>query len=117
MLIMAVCAAPAGAQAGNGLYEPFPDPAVRSRAEAYVEEALGGAARPRDLEDGRFLRGLPASATSAGQAATRSGADDGSKGLLTWPGVLALLLVGSLAGTVGRRRCGRPREGIAATGG
>jgi hypothetical protein len=115
-LIIAVCAAPAGAQAGNGLYEPFPGPAVRSRAEAYLEESLGRAPRPRDLEDGRFLAGLPVSATSAGQAARRSGERDGSEGLLTWPGALALLFVGALAGAVGRGRIGWSRRGIAAAG-
>jgi len=114
MAIMAICAAPASAQNGNGLYEPFPDPVVRSNAQAYVEEAVGKAVPTSDLNDGRFLRGLPASTTSGGRAARGAGIDDGSDGLLTWPGAIALLLVGFLAGTLGRgnlrRSDARPAE-------
>lgn len=115
VLILAVCAASASAQTGNGLYEPFPDPTVRSRARTYVEDALGTAARPGDLDNGRFLRGLT-STTTAGQASRRSGTGDGFSGLLTWPGAVALLAVGSLAGAVGRGSFRRSGEGMTAAG-
>ncbi len=114
LAITALYAAPASAQDGNGLYEPFPDPIVRSTAQAYVEEAVGKPVRPSDLNQGRFLEGLPASSMSGGRAAERAGIDDRSDGLLTWPGAIALLVVGFLAGTAGRgslRRSGsRPAQ-------
>jgi hypothetical protein len=104
VLLGYACAAPSVlAQSGNGLYEPFPEAAVKKRAQRYVERlgarAPGAAPRVSDVELARgvFVRPGPSGATlpaagmsaQAGQATARSG---GKEAGLAMPLQLLLLM-------------------------
>ncbi len=85
LVCVAALALPQAASAsGNGLYEPFPEAAVKERAERYVERLRGRipARQPRfseaQLTRGTFVRAdrsLPALAPVGAAATGRSGGD------------------------------------------
>jgi hypothetical protein len=107
------------AQSGNGLYEPFPEAAVKERAQRYVErlgDRTPGSRRPfsdAELERGVFVdpdrSGVaePALRPGAGGASARSGAagEDG----LALPVQLLLLGAALLLPTVALTRGGSAR--------
>jgi hypothetical protein len=119
VLLGCACAAPPVlAQSGTGLYEPFPEAAVKKRAQRYVERlgdrTAGVEARVSDAELARgvFVRpdpsgaALPPPATSAGsgQATARSGGDEVGLAMpLQLLLLLAVLLLPAVALTRGRR--------------
>jgi hypothetical protein len=100
-LLLALPGAPARAQHGNGLYEPFPKAAVRERAKRFIERLPTGAEGVR-FSDARLARGvfidprrvgLPArdALPVGGRAASeRAGVDGG--GTTVWPWVLVGLV-------------------------
>lgn len=102
------CAAPASAQDGGGLYEPFPEPAARERALRFAAR-LGVAATEADLRRGRFLPGSTRAALALAPAppagpSARAGegtALGGGWGLAAAAGLL-------VAGAAGARRLGAP---------
>jgi hypothetical protein len=107
----------ASAQHGNGLYEPFPEAAVRERAKRFVDRLpLPPAAAKARLGDEELARGvfvdpgLPPS--GPGAASTRAGVgDDGGSSLSPLTQVaLLLLVVVALPVLAGRR----PRRRVAA---
>jgi len=71
------------AQSGNGLYEPFPEAAVKKRAQRYVEGLRGRTAEPgrrysdAELAAGAFVRAGPKAPTLVvpGADPTRAGSD------------------------------------------
>ena len=97
-------APPARAQSGNGLYEPFPEAAVKQRAQRYVErlsDRTPGTGRHYSdarLGEGVFVRpgpgGRALSAPARGAASGRAG-DRNPSGLA--PAVQLLLLLAALA--------------------
>lgn len=107
----ALTAQSAVAQSGNGLYEPFPEAAVKKRAQRYVEGLRGRTSEPErrysdaELAAGAFVRAgpdgpslAPAGAapsgphTAAGPASARAGAARaGPGGDLALPWQLLLL--------------------------
>jgi len=94
----------AGAQQGNGLYDPFPDPTTSRTAERYYGE-LGVAVTGAQLDAGRVLPGLPAAAGARGPSA-RAGVgtafpDSWAAAVL---GLAALLVVGGAVTIVAWRR-------------
>jgi hypothetical protein len=107
----------ASPQHGNGLYEPFPEAAVRERAKRFVDRLpLAPAAAKVRLGDEELARGvfvdpgLPPS--GPGAASTRAGVgDDGGSSLspVTQIAVLVLVVV-ALPVLAGRR----PRRRVAA---
>lgn len=81
----------ASAQSGNGLYEPFPEAAVKKRAQRYVERLgdrtpeAGRRYSDAELDAGVFVHPDPRSpalrpldSESPGPASTRAGGDTGS---------------------------------------
>jgi hypothetical protein len=96
------------AGSGNGLYEPFPEAAVKKRAERYVEQLRGRipAAQPRftdaQLTRGAFVAGaapLPRPTPAADSATGRAGdsAADGVPFVVQLFVLLGLLAVPMLA--------------------
>lgn len=114
--------APALAQSGNGLYEPFPEAAVKKRAERYVERLSdrtpGGGRAPtaEQLAAGVFVRarpGDPAPASPApqsgpGAATTRAGAG-GTGADLALPVQLLMVAAALLLPAAALMRRGRVR--------
>ncbi len=103
VLSIALTAAPAQAQTGGGLYEPFPTPAPESQVKRYIARLPGSSARSaeqtsdRDLREGKFLgRSLPASA-GAGQATSRAESGADVAGALAGLAVIALVIGSALA--------------------
>jgi hypothetical protein len=104
----------ASAQHGNGLYEPFPEAAVRERAKRFVEGlAFPAAAAKVRLGEGELARGVfvdPGLTPSRpGTASERAGAGDGggsSLSPLTQVALMLLVVVALpvLAGRHPRRR-------------
>ena len=91
----------AGAQGGNGLYEPFPKAAVEKRAKRFVERLPFDEPvtfTDRELEAGAFVdpgavgldRGLAPVGPDAASARAGAGTDDDNSGI---PTVVQLLLV------------------------
>lgn len=95
MAVLATAAAPAGAQQGNGAYEPFPSPAAEGVAAEYLA-LLGVDASGRDLASGRFLDGLAPS--RAREAATRSGL--GAPGRGEWAALAVGVALAAMAALV-----------------
>lgn len=116
LIVLLLCASAAGAQTGNGLYEPFPKKASSKRAKRYIERLPPGVpARLRRLSDAELERGLFVGTTKAttdsnGPSLRGGVAPEASEGW-PWPAQLGLLLVpvvlmiGWLA-----RRPGRPGD-------
>lgn len=94
----ATAVAPAGAQQGNGAYEPFPSGASRTAAEEYLAQ-LGVDVAERDLATGRFRSGLRPVAGDEAKARAGVGLADGR----TWLLAPAALLT-ALPGVIVRRR-------------
>lgn len=118
---MAVPISPGHAQSGTGLYEPFPEAAVKKRAQRYVEGLSSRTAAPgrrysdAELATGAFVNpdasGAPLrpAAGTVGLPATRR-AGGGAKSEVPLPlqlALLALVLGGTAAITLSR---GRARE-------
>lgn len=75
LLACAALAAPASAQTGNGLYEPFPGPASKLRAKRFIEGLPGDgtqARRPLTLSDEELERGVFVSAGAVRDSAAGS---------------------------------------------
>jgi hypothetical protein len=91
----AVLAAPARAQTGNGLYEPFPTPTSDTVARAFVDRLGGGGVAgvtTDDLRRGLLVERGSLSALPAGPASARGGqAGSSFSPSLGWPLGLALL--------------------------
>lgn len=112
-LLLALPAAPAAAQHGNGLYEPFPKAAVRKRAKRFIERLPVGAAGVR-FSDRQLARGVFVDprrvALPAGDALSRRGERaashragvDGAGGNGAWPWVLVALGAIGAAFALGR---------------
>jgi hypothetical protein len=120
LLACATCAAPAAAETGNGLYEPFPSGVSKVRAKRFFKRLppqareLVGPVSERVLEHGLFVastRGVVTPAPGAasaragavtpapGTASARAGGAPGPDSSLGWPLQLVLVLV-PLAGGV-----------------
>jgi hypothetical protein len=100
----AALAAPAHANNGNGLYEPFPSPTSESLAQGFVDALPGGLAftAPDGLDLGRgVLVGNGAKAAYAGSTATpsRSASGAGFAPSFGWP--LGLVLLAAVVGGAG----------------
>lgn len=82
----------AGAQSGNGLYEPFPKAAVDKRAKRFVERLrLGEAVRFSDSELNRGVFVDPEAGTERGrEASARAGIEESDSGV---PVALQILLI------------------------
>ena len=107
----------ASAQHGNGLYEPFPQAAMRERAKRFVHRLpLPPAAAKAHLGDEELARGmfldpgLPPS--GPGSASARAGAGDDGGSSLSPLTQIALLLLAVVALPVLAAR--RPRGRVAA---
>jgi hypothetical protein len=106
----ALLAAPARAQTGNGLYEPFPTPSSDAVARAFVDRI--GSAGLAGVTTDDLVRGLlverhaPSSAVPAAVPSARGGrAGSGFSPSLGWPLALALLaLAAGAARTAAARR-------------
>lgn len=101
----AFAAAPAMAQQGNGLYEPFPNP-THEHSNAFFRP-LSLRVTPSGLKRGAFAFGLHRAPGPSGPSA-RAGIDSGSKqplGLLAALGAAAVALA---AGGLARRRSAGP---------
>jgi hypothetical protein len=101
LVACAVIAAPAHAETGNGLYEPFPSPSSNSLAQRFVDSLPGGLGftSPRGLDLGRGVlvgRAAQAAYTRGGQVTERSASGSGFTGTLGWP--LALVLLAAALG-------------------
>lgn len=73
--------APAAAQSGNGLYEPFPEAAVKKRAQRYVDGLRGRTAEPeRRYSDAELAAGTFVRAGPAGPALKPAGAAGEARG-------------------------------------
>jgi hypothetical protein len=110
--VFAACAAPAAAQDGAGLYEPFPEPAAPSVSRDFVEKLqqpgprLASSLTPAQLDRGARVsqadlpagEALPATAAAGPSGRAEPGAFLGSAA--GWLGVAALLA----AATIGTRR-------------
>jgi hypothetical protein len=83
-------AAPAGAQSGNGLYEPFPSAAPRERAERFVERLDARPVSDEEFERGTFT-GAGLEPASAGAASARAEATTGASSAALWAVALAIL--------------------------
>ena len=97
---------PASAQTGSGLYEPFPEPAARSQAQDYLEQLLLRPVSAKELEDGRFLGGLPEAPPAARRASERAGAGPSNVTWLLLPAAVvgaAMLLAGAALSASARR--------------
>jgi hypothetical protein len=99
LLVCMAIAAPAMAQTGNGLYEPFPAAASKARAKRFVSElpGVGGRAEPVSVSDRQLQRGvivdpraLRTPAPAAGLASSRARGATGFAPSFGWP--LALVL-------------------------
>src|SRR5215218_329892 len=111
-LLLALPAAPARAQHGNGLYEPFPKAAVRERAKRFIERlptrAEGARFSDAQLSRGVFIDprrvGLPAgdALPERGRAASERAGVDGSGRTSAWPWVLVGLVALGAAFALGR---------------
>ena len=117
--------APSHGQSGNGLYEPFPEAAVKKRAQRYVEGLSSRTAQPAPrysdarLAAGTFVDpdGEPAAplrpAVGAGRASATERAGGGATGtepaLALQLGLIALVLAGIWA-AVSTAGGGRTRE-------
>jgi hypothetical protein len=89
-LVLALAPA-AGAQSGNGLYEPFPKAAVEKRAKRFVERLrLGETVRFSNSELDRGVFVAPKAGTVRGEASARAGIEDSDSGV---PVVLQILLI------------------------
>lgn len=106
-VLAAAVAFPASAAAagGNGLYEPFPEPAVRKAAGDFARRAslnLSASA----LAAGRFLGadGARLETTSTVGPGRRAGVGAGSSGSLAWPAGAGLLVVAVAGAAAVRRR-------------
>jgi hypothetical protein len=105
LVACAVVAAPADAQGGGGLYEPFPEPAPPESVRAFLLDVPGGGSRlalklkDRELEKGVFVRG----ARRSPRQTVRAGPPSARAGRGVHQGVLnasAVALAGALAATV-----------------
>lgn len=92
--------------AGNGLYEPFPGPVPKARAQHYVA-GIAPSVTPVALEHGVFTRGSRAAPTLARGAGEPASARAGRmlRGVSPgwWQAALALAAGAALAG-LGHRR-------------
>jgi hypothetical protein len=100
LLCLAV-AAPAMAETGNGLYEPFPAAASKARAKRFLSQlpGLGGQVEPLSVTDRELQRGvivdrtaLGASVPADGLASARARGSAGFGPSFGWP--LAIVLFG-----------------------
>ena len=110
-LILAL-APTAGAQSGNGLYEPFPKAAVDKRAKRFVERLrLGAAVRFSDaeLDRGVFVDPTPGSVRGGG-ASARAGIGDSDSGV---PVALQILLIALAIAALPLLAGRRPRRRVA----
>ena len=100
----AVLAAPAHAETGNGLYEPFPSPSSEALAHQFVDSLPGGVGftdlNGLDLRRGVLVGKTARSAYAAGTAPIeRSASGAGFAPSLGWP--LALVLLVAVLGGAG----------------
>jgi hypothetical protein len=100
----AVLAAPAHADNGNGLYEPFPSPTSESLAQDFVDALPGGLAftAPNGLDLGRGVlvgKGARAAYVTSTATPSRSTSGAGFAPSLGWP--LALVLLAAVLGGAG----------------
>jgi hypothetical protein len=103
--------AAAPAQHGNGLYEPFPEAAVRERAKRFVERLpFPPAAAKVRFGDDQLARGVfvgsPVPRSGPGVASARAGLRDGAGSGLSAVTQIALVLLAVVALPVlaGRRQ-------------
>jgi hypothetical protein len=111
LLVLGVLAAPAGAQKGGGLYEPFPEPAPDQQVRGFIRSVPGGG---RDTEPGLsdedLKRGTVVpraglrSSSAAGAASARAGVGEDTAFLAGWEVVLALSGLAALGAVVALRR-------------
>jgi hypothetical protein len=99
----AVLAAPAHAETGNGLYEPFPSPSSESLAQDFVDALPGGVGfvelNGLDLQRGVLVGGGAKAAYASGTAPVeRASSSSGFAPSIGWPLGIALMAV-VLAGT------------------
>jgi hypothetical protein len=102
----------AGAQSGNGLYEPFPKAAVDKRAKRFIERLrLGETVRFSDaeLDRGVFVDPNPGS-VRAGQASARAGAANSESAV---PVALQILLIALAIAALPLLAGRRPRRRVA----
>jgi len=102
----------AGAQNGNGLYEPFPKAAVDKRAKRFVERLrLGEGVRFSDseLDRGVFVERKAGSAR-AGEASARAGIEHSDSGV---PVALQILLIALAIAALPLLAGRRPRRRVA----
>ena len=97
----AALAAPAHAETGNGLYEPFPSPSSESLSQAFVDSLPGGlgftSPTGLDLTRGVLVGRAAQDAYTRGAApAERSASGSGFAPSLGWP--LALVLLAAVLG-------------------
>jgi hypothetical protein len=100
----AVLAAPARAETGNGLYEPFPSPTSEGLAQDFVNALPGGIGflelNGLDLRRGVLVGAKARSAYSTHTAtAVRSSSGAGFAPSLGWP--LAIVLLAAVLGVTG----------------
>jgi hypothetical protein len=112
--VLAICAGPAFAQDGAGLYEPFPEAPGADVSRDFLKDLLPpGAALARDLGDERLERGVrltgaelpagaPLPAGSTGGPRKRAGAG-GEPAALGWIAALALVAAALAAPALLRR--------------
>ena len=101
---------PARAQSGNGLYEPFPEAAVKERARRYVERLGDRTPTPgkrysdSDLAAGVFVQGGHPLNVSPGPASMRAGGGGDDVATPLQIVLVALLLAGVTAALLAWRR-------------
>jgi hypothetical protein len=100
----AVLAAPAYAETGNGLYEPFPSPSSEGLAHDFVDALPGGIGfldlNGLDLQRGVLVgKGAGSSYTTGTAPIVRANAGSGFAPSFGWPLGIGLVVV-ALAGTV-----------------
>jgi hypothetical protein len=99
-----VLAAPAYAQTGNGLYEPFPSPSSQALAQDFVDALPGGIGfvdlNGLDLQRGVLVgRGARSAYVTGTAPVARAGASSGFAPSIGWP--LAIVLLALVLGGAG----------------
>jgi hypothetical protein len=102
-------AAPATAQDGGGLYEPFPEPASTGQVRDFLGQLPGGQSLQgrvtnRELERGVFPSGALPATNGAGDASRRAAVSPSPGFLEGWLPALAVLVVVAGLGWVAVRR-------------